>query len=331
MKQTKIIKLLLAPLLLICQSCIHEYPHFIPAGLEGEKPSSVGTSIVVNYNLSWENIIHKVELYSKSGISSPHRFIIEVRDNGRTVCRDEFYLSDNQFSTGRFEHKLSTILEARNYDIGVWYDRLDEEGKPVFLADDIQKISLTNFTTTDSEIHRCAYSTETLDLQGYNGSDKTVMVEKEITLQHPGARFEIIATDVQEFITLQKEALNQGDKYTIYLNLANRSHGGFDVMAGNYRMMEEDLELCGRMRLPYDEYDELKIAEGFLFCSEEDAANMQIRVENSALLTVSKTEYFSFPIRRGYITTVRGNFLTHSMNGMFNIDTLWEDDIIMEL
>ena len=85
------------------------------------------------------------------------------------------------------------------------------------------------------------------------------------------------------------------------------------------------------MRLPFAEYDELKIAEGFLFCDNDSETSIQLSVLNSALVTVSRTEYFTFPIKRGYITTVRGDFLTHSLNGIFTVDHIWGGEIIIEI
>ena len=105
----------------------------------------------------------------------------------------------------------------------------------------------------------------------------------------------------------------------------------YDVYAGWMVYKGASIDLTGWMRLPFAEYTELKIAEGFLFCREQDTVNVKLSVLNSAMVTVSQTDYFSFPIRRGYITVVTGNFLTHPIDGIFSIDNIWDEDIVIEI
>lgn len=294
--------------------------------------SSLNPYLEVSFDISWQNILHKVEFSTKASHVERHRFIIEVAKENQIISRETKLITEDEFATGLLRYRLQKPLEATNYTISVWYDKLDDEGNPVFIVDDLNTVELNNFSTTDADALRCAFVCEELDLREYASSKDNKNMVKELTLNHPGARFEIIATDVQEFITLQKAALNQGDKFNVRLEFVSSYHNLFNVNQGKPVQNNQTLILSGWMRLPFDNYTELKIAEGFLFCKEEDVVNTVLSViNNNSLITVSETDEFSFPVKRGHITTISGNFLTHQVDGIFNIDNIWDEDIIIEI
>ena len=283
--------------------------------------SSLNPYLEVSFDISWQNILHKVEFSTKASYVERHRFIIEVAKENQIISRETKLITEDEFATGLLRYRLQKPLEATNYTISVWYDKLDDEGNPVFIVDDLNTVELNNFSTIDADALRCAFVCEELDLREYASSKDNKNMVKELTLNHPGARFEIIATDVQEFITLQKAALNQGDKFNVRLEFVSSYHNLFNVNQGKPVQNNQTLILSGWMRLPFDNYTELKIAEGFLFCKEEDVVNTVLSVvNNNSLITVSETDEFSFPVKRGHITTISGNFLTHQVDGIFNID-----------
>ena len=314
-------------------ACIHEYPHPTQGSGPGvgKDPTKVNAFIEVNYNLNWENLIYPVDFGSRADRESTHRFIIEVSQNRNPVCRDVVYLSDNEFRHARVNHRLSTALQPEDYEIVVWYDRQDSDGKYSFDVSSLFNIVLDNFSSIDADAMQCAFASDFLTLKEYKESEHPVSVVKELNMSIPGCRFEIIATDVQAFITEQKEALNQGDKFSVNLSFTNNAMTVFNSYSGTGIISEKPLEISGRMRLPFADYDELKIAEGFFFCEEESVVSAVLKVKNSALVSVSQTNQFEFRVKKGYLTIIRGDFLTHPVDGIFKIDTIWEDEIIFEI
>ena len=313
------------------QNCIHEYPVPVPNSGVGEDPTIVDGYIELNYDLSWEKFLHNIEFSTKASKIDTHRFTVEVTDKDQTIIHDVEYISNEEFATGRFRRKLSIPLKASQYKIAAWYDRIDDTGNPYFNASDLKNITILNASTVDTLAFHCAFSTDTLDFRGYAGKINSLKVVKELEMQLPGARFQIVATDVQDFITEQKEALNQGDKFTVHLNLSSGAFNGFHAFDNYVSYSGGGYELEGRLRLPFAEYDEITIAQGFVFCQDEDELTMSISVKNPALSTVSKTDFFSIPIKRGYITVVKGDFLIHPVDGIFNINTIWAGEIIYEI
>ena len=326
--------LILSLVMLFIQGCIHEYPHPVKGNSDkGEVPTAINTFIEVSYNLSWESILHQIDFDTKSRARDDrdHRFIIEVIKEGEIICHDIQYLSSEDFSLGKLSHKLSMKLEADYYQIAVWYDLKDEKGIHSFSADALNQVSLINLSTQNSEVLQCAYATDGLDLTDYEDVGKEITVEKPLQLQHAGARFEIVATDVQKFITNNKASLNQGDSFTVHLSFSNSTPIGYNLHSDILNYTESPVELSGELRLPFAEYEELKIAEGFIFCLDEENVSLNVAVKNSALVLVSQTDYFKFPVKRGHITTVYGDFLTHTIDGNFTINNIWDGEIVMEI
>lgn len=309
---------------MILTGCIHEYPYAtqLPATPPGNTPASVSAYIEVEYDLDWETMLHHIDFSTKAEERN-HRFIIEVRDGEETVCRDIHYIGETEFTGGRLRRRLSSSLSAKRYEMAVWYDMEDEDRNYPYSIDCLDNVRINNYSSTQADAMRCGYAWDILDLTGYSDSEESSGYTKELQLQHPAARFEIVATDINQFISDNREALLQGDSFSVTLTLENGANDFFDIY-GNRSWKEENVVLSGRMRLPFDEYDQLKIAEGVAFCKEEDEMTATLTIRNSALSTVSQTERFSFPVKRGYITTVTGDFLTNSLDGIFTVDNVWD-------
>lgn len=320
-------------LAVLFSGCIHEYPHPVkgPSSEIGEKPGTINALVEVYFDITWEGLLHNIDFSTKARDDRSHRFILEVIKDGIPVCHDITYLSPDEFTLGKLNHKLSASLEAAYYQIAVWYDTQDEEGNNPFKADALRDVRPINLTTENAEIFQCAYASDVLDLREYKDLKKEVNINKELNLSHAGARFEIVTTDIQRFISTYKESLNQGDSFTVFLTFPGSTPCSFDLPSDRLTASGEGFEMSGHMRLPFAEYDELKIAEGFIFCEEEDEITMKLGVKNSALLPVCQTEYFTFPVKRGYITTITGNFLSSPVDGIFSVNTLWEGEIIIEI
>lgn len=308
-------------------ACFYEYPVPSSAGLIGEDPGAVTANVEVAYELSWEEMIH----YATKASSGQHRIIIEVRDEDKILTSHTRYLRDEEFYSGSSRHNVTFAATPGRYKIAVWYDRTDDEGAHSFSADNLSNIFVSRFSSTDATLYSCAYGNDILDLQDISGASSTIRIEKKIILAQPGARFEVVATDVQQFIAEQKAALLQGDKFNVSLHFGNYSLSTFNAHSGSPIPDGKVYTLSGRMRLPFDDYTELKIAEGFLFCDSDNSVDMKIRVINSVLSTVSETDFFSFPVKKGYNTVIYGDFLTHHVDGAFSIDHIWQEDIVIDV
>ena len=306
-------------LLFSLQGCIHEYPV-----MKGKKPADVAVdlNIDLSFDISWQQLPYVVD-FSSRAIEKRHRFIIEALSEGTSVCRDEVWLSDEDFRKGRFRHQFSKSLRPLTHDIALWYDRTDQNSSSHFTTDNLSDITLQERATDKEEVTQCAYANTRIDVAEFAETNEVSTIE----MQHAGARFQIVATDIQEFIQAQRPALLQGDSFSVQILFSEGSAHSFNIYDGSVTRKNEKLEYNGELWLPFDDYDELKIAEGFLFCNNEEFVTMQLLIYNSARMIVSETEQFSFPVKRGVITRVSGDFLTFPLEGAFSIDHIWEGEI----
>lgn len=184
---------------LVFPSCIHDHPKG-----EGENPSRVNAELEIAFDLRWNQILHQVDFDiadTKAGEENRHKFIIETAQNGSVYSREEVYLSDEEFNMGMMRHQFSKAFSAENYDLAVWYERLIPENEtPFFDTESLENVTLLTSSVSHLDSIQCAHASETLDLRDYSASRAGDEIVKTVELAHSGAKFQIVATDINEFI-----------------------------------------------------------------------------------------------------------------------------------
>ena len=186
-------------LCLITQGCIHEYPDE-----NAIDPTMVEIGVDLTLDLKWNQHATNIDLSTKASNDNLHRIIIEVRRNGSTVGKETVLLKAEEFALGNLKHKLSMKLHALEYDIAVWSDITDSKGKELhYSAGHLEDITQSSGVLIWGEDKGCGFATDILDLRKYRDA-RDVKVMKELSLKHPGARFELIATDIMQFLDNQR-------------------------------------------------------------------------------------------------------------------------------
>ena len=324
--------LLIGAVALMLQCCIHDYPRPVSgfSSKPGVDPTTVDAYLQVSYDLTWENILHRIGYSTKAQNANMYRFVVEVLEKDSVVCHDVMRMSGEEFSLGELRHRISTPLGNKLYQIAVWFENQSDDGSYFFNTDRLSEVvHLDNSTTTASTI-QCGYAVDYLDLREVSTKEESVI--KELEMNHVGAKFEIVATDIQEFIKSKRDALLQGEEYRLKLTMSWPMSQCFSLYGNNYVIRDgSNLDFSGPLRLPYADYDELKIAEVFIFCRNEDNANVSLSVTDSSLSTVVKTSEFTIPIKRGFITTVKGDFLMNNVGSVLGVDNVWDEEILIEI
>lgn len=312
--------------LMTLQSCIHEHP----ATPLVQNPEITGTQIEISFNLYWERLLEIIEFDTRDREENGnHKFLIEIKQDGKIINRDTRLLTDYEFELGSFVYETSLPIGQYNYEIGVWYEKQAEDGNHYFNVENLSAISFTSSPPLHLEWPQCAYASEKLVLPA--GPEIGQKIYKKVEMNLAGARFEIVTTDVQKFIEDHRASLAQGDTFSLNLLLHNNSSYYFNLYNEKADYLDEPIVLSGELFLPFTNEEEMTIARGFIFCLEEDVITMSLNVYNSARMLVTQTDDFSFPAKRGYITTLRGDFLTNYMEGIFSIDNIWEGEFVLEL
>lgn len=314
-------------LALFLQSCIHEYPYPVVA----ENPHEAETQIEISFNLYWQRLLHVIEFDTRDREEQgSHKFVIEILKDGEPFSRDIKYLNDHEFSLGTLVYDVTLPWGLFNYDIAVWYEKVIDGESQYFNLENFSEISFSTSPPLHLESPQCAYASGKLVMPATNPGPGEKLTKK-IDLSIAGSRFEIVATDVQKFIADQHASLAQGDTFSLNLHLHNNSSYSFDIYRGKVKYLNEGLILKGDLFFPFSSDEEMTIARGFLFCEEEDEITMSLSVYNSARILVTQTKEFTFPVRQGYITTLRGDFLTNYLDGIFSINNIWEGEIMIEI
>ena len=307
----------------IFSGCIHEYPT-----AEEINPTDIDFGVELELQLHWDQFAEQINFETKAQEKN-HRLIIEMMRNGQTWGRDEIWVSDDDFNDNILTRRLPFKLKPFEYQIGVWYDRRSSDSGTSYDATDISEIKPLNREPSWEESQLCGYAYSSINLTSYKGG-RNVKLLKQIGLLHAGARFELVSTDIKEFIRAQTENLEAGETYTITLDYGVATPTGFNILTGK-ALGSERKSQTGRMRIPFIDLQELTIASGFVFCDEEDILEMSVTIHNSARVPIIKTPPFRFTIRRGALTRVFADFLSEEFTGSFIIDNKWEGEIIVEL
>ncbi|MCH5233025.1 MAG: hypothetical protein J1E78_05230 [Muribaculaceae bacterium] len=313
--------------MLFTQSCIHDHP----TG-ETVNPENIDAELEVTFDLRWSQALHIVDFGTKAGErGNLHKFILEAWRDGVTYCRDVVTLSDDEFAMGVMRHTFSKPLAATNYRIGVWYEKTgDEVTSPYFQTDDLSHIKLLTNSTTHGDSIQCGFGLKDVDFSKMSQNSSRDSEVMTIELEHPGARFHIVATDIRQFIDDNRSYLLQGDSFFVNLSLSQNRHNGFNIYSSSVKLGEGQIERSSGLWLPFADYDELKIADGFLFTDPEEDVTLTLSITNTTGMVISRTEPFSFPVKRGVITTVRGDFLSFPINGSLTVNPVWDGEIELE-
>lgn len=323
-----IIVSLLGLLFPILQGCIHDHP--FGKDVPVVNPENVSSGLEISFNLTWDHHLHQTD-FTRALSQNSHRFVIETLKNGDCFSRNEVFLSDSEFSSGSLIHKFSSSFNRESYQLAVWYEKLDPENdnNSFFNSEDLGNVTLLSETTTHGDTLECGYASEILDLRDASSLNTSENI-KEVKLNHAGAKFRIVTTDIQEFIAQYRSYLLQGDRFFVNLRFSEKRHS-FNLY--DNKSIKENTESVrrGPLVLPFADYTELKIADGFVFTDSEEEIDMILSITNTTGQTISQTNLFTFPVKRGIITTVRGNFLSHPIDGSFTVNPVWDGEIEIEI
>lgn len=333
--------------IMLLTGCIHTYPDG-----NAEDPTSVNLNLEMSFKIQWKDLLtsHNIRYYSTSTVEyenveiqsetrdteTRHRFIIELRADGNSPFRHELSISQEEFDKGELYVKLPFSLPPLNYKLSVWSDStgsLSSEPLPSeeykFDASDFNNITPIIGFSNYSLVEDCCYCVATVDLREFRHTLST-SISVPVTLQSPVACFELIATDVEKFLKYADYALQKGEKYTVSLSYDHKIATTFNMLKG---LPSGKMEIKGmESLLPPLFSKETSVGKGWIFVSEEtEYLSVTLSLYNSARILVSRVKGILFPLERGKVTHVKGNFLTNFYSSSIHIDNLWNDEIVFTI
>lgn len=293
------------------------------------EPVLVNVDADIVLNLEWLPYENIVKSKSRSGSDFSRRFIVEVYREDEVVAQHTVFTND--LTGNRLQLSLPVRLRALAYTAGVWMDYVEAGTKSDLFHDTSRfpEIALNTPHTGHTDMRDCAYANVLLDLRPYR--DKwNERIQVEVQMERPLAKYQVIATDVEEFRKQLKKKYPDETDLRIRFTYGFYYPTAFNVRKGKPADSQPGVSFDVPLFLPDDGTKELSIGSDHIFVN---GAGSYIPVVTELIksdgTTMGKTKGFNVPYRRGYITTLRGGFLTPLLGSEgIGIDPGFDDDDI---
>ena len=200
-------------------------------------------------------------------------------------------------------------------------------------TENLQYIACTDPYIGYTDYRDCLYGTVALDLRPYR-EEWNAKVQVKVDMVRPLAKYELIATDVKEFLCKNRRQRNgEGDDaYTITFAYGFYLPTVFNVLTGRPADSRTGVQYTVPLIVPDDGSEECTIGTDFVFVNgAESFVKLTMEIQDSRGNVISRTTGLEVPYRRGHLTTVRAHFLTNEMQGGVDIDPGFEGDIDVDL
>ncbi len=333
---------IIMPLVLLLAGCIHDYPTLTPDGEDGVDPTLV--EVTANVTLDLNFVPLDIDVWnprgSRSGTSAEaapesyrRRFIIEAWREGKPEARQVTVVDDAPSGDNGLTIPLRIKLHAVEYTLVVWTDYVVEGTDTDLYYDsaDLQYIACTTPYTGSTPYRDCLYGTASLDLRQYRDS-WNVKVPVKVEMVRPLAKYEIIATDVRDFLRKMKKQRAADEEFTITFSYGFYFPTVFNALSGKPVDSWTGVRFTTPLIIPEGVTDEYCIGSDFVFVNgTESFVKLTMEIHDSHGELVSRTSELEVPYRRGHFTTMRARFLTNEMQGGVEIDPDYDGDIDIDL
>ena len=322
--------------IILLAGCVHDYPGMTADGEEGVDPTLVQVNTEVTLDLELvplEIITGKARSGTTKAAADTYRrrFIIEARRDGKVAQRQVTVPEEAEESgSGKITLPVNLRLHALEYTLAVWTDYVaaGTEADLYYNTEDLQQVSCTTPYTGNTPYRDCLYGTVLLDLRDYR-NEWNAKVQVQVDMVRPLAQYEIIATDVKDFLAESQRQRETGTAHSVTFSYGFYFPLGFNVLTGKPQNSQMNVAFTAPLTVPDDGREEYTIGTDFIFVNgEESYVPLEIRIADSDGYVVSLTTGLNVPYQRGHLTTLRGRFLTSKVSPGVGINPDFDDDDI---
>lgn len=321
---------LLALPFLMAACTLHEEPELTADGELGVDPTEVGVEVnlTLDLNLPEQGNEENSSARVSANTDYLHRFIVEAYFNRQPVARQVFV--ENITDRTHLSLPVSMKLHARSYQLVVWKDYVSAETPEEDLHYNTQSLVpvIPNRAshTGNTEYKDVFVGTTSLDLTAY-ADQWGAVVEQDVTLQRPVARYELIATDVDKFLQRIADGEVNGETFTARIKYSGYLPVGYNALDNVPKHSLMYMQYNTSFELPEEGTDELRVGFDYVFVSNEGSASvpMEIEIVNEENVTVANS-VLNVPLERGKNTVWTGEFLTGDDQGGQGGDEPGEDE-----
>lgn len=339
MKQKYTIGFIALVLTIVLAGCVHDYPSMTEDGEEGVDPTlvEVNTEVTLNLELVPLEIITQKNARSgttKAATDYRRRFVVEAWRGGKPESRQVTVMEDaEEDGDGKITLPIRLKLHAVEYTLAVWTDyvKAGTDTDLYYDTKNLQRVACTAPYTGSTPYRDCLYGTTALDLRQYR-DEWNAKVQIKVDMVRPLAKYELIATDVAEFLERTAQQRAQGESYTVTFSYSFYIPAVFDVLAGKPCESWPEISFTLPLALPEEGETLHTVGSDFIFANGGEASVLlTMEIRDSRGNRVSRVSGIEVPYRRGHLTTLKGAFLTSEMKGGVEIDTEWDGEVEIDM
>lgn len=343
MKQKYTIGFIALVLTIVLAGCVHDYPSMTEDGEEGIDPTLVEVNTEVTLDLELVPLEIITQKNARSGTTKAcagkqtdcrRRFIIEAWREGKPTARQVTVMDDTEEDGNKkITLPIRLKLHALDYTLAVWTDYVAAGTTDDLWYDtkDLQRVACRDPYTGSTDYRDCLYGTTSLDLRQYR-DEWNAKVQVKVDMVRPLAKYELIATDVKDFLRKTKKQRGGDDTFSITFSYGFYLPTVFNVLTGKPADSRTGIAYTTPLTVPTDGTEECTIGTDFVFVNgTESFVSLSMEIRDGDGNVISRTTGLEVPYRRGHLTTVRARFLTNEMQGGVDIDPDFDGDIDIDL
>lgn len=346
MKQKYTIGFIALVLTIALAGCVHDYPGMTEDGEEGIDPTLVEVNTEVTLDLELVPLEIITQESARSGTNKARnittkaddgyrrRFIIEAWREGKPTTRQVTVMETaEEDGDGKISLPIHLKLHALEYTLAVWTDyvKAGTTDDLYYDTDNLQQVACTDPYTGSTPYRDCLYGTAPLDLRQYR-DEWNAKVQIKVDMVRPLAKYELIATDVKDFLRKTKKQRADDETFTITFSYGFYLPTVFNVLTGKPADSRTGIAYTTPLTVPTDGQKECTIGTDFVFVNgTESFVSLSMEIRDGGGNVISRTTGLEVPYRRGHLTTVRARFLTNEMQGGVDIDDDFDGNIDVDL
>ncbi len=223
---------LLFAFLVLLFGCSREGPDD-PGGVD---PSPLEVEIGLTLSPAWDSFESRWGAEVRSQTDPCRRFVVEIRQRGELVLRRS--VAPDGLTARQTEIILpeTFLLQPREYTLAVWsdYTKAGSVDDLYYDTSDFQQIAIRQPYTAHSDWRDCFYAAASFDLRPHGGRQQGAPVRVTARMTRPVARYQIVATDVEEFLAIAPKVFPGQTEFGIRFVYSFFVPIAFNVWEGNW-------------------------------------------------------------------------------------------------
>lgn len=326
MKRTLNIFACCVALLLLVGCDVHEWP---------EAPEFVRCHLSLTYQTEmtqWEHLYEDKDVvekgygatYDNCRTSGQIRYIVRtfpISEEQRTLrsCVQEFVFTKD--AAGGYDHEVTLELLPGDYTMMVWSDLVESSEDTLFYdAEDFNGVELQGAHRGCNDFRDAFCGQRAISLPRNDAKQEEVAVE--VGMKRPLAKFEIVASDLLEFVNT-----NGGDigRYKAKIHYIGYVPSTYSLFARRPVASATGVTFESSMTKLSD--SQLSLGYDYVFVSDNGSmVTVRIGIYDSQDRQISLTEPITIPIKPDHHTLLKGEFLMQNASNGVYIDPNWGGD-----